>query len=283
MNEDLRILRKIIAKTFRKAKRWCFFYMGCQFCVFVLAVTSIFVELNANLIAVTAFLGVLFAEYFSWRSDCWKSQGESAKRKLEVADGLGIAPDRRGIADWLAGRPKGFIGDVNVDEIEGSEFDSRQPGGPLRVVENTLESAWWSKHESRRMVCYLSVLLTVVVVAALVALTTSISALKGVQTEQSGALVQNVGGIVCYVLVFILSINLLRLVMDFRAFEREAEGILRRCKEALKSSDLADREALALMHDYQTARGSAPLLPTIVWRIHRKHLREQWVNYRPKD
>jgi len=32
----------------------------------------------------------------------------------------------------------------------------------------------------------------------------------------------------------------------------------------------------------ETARNSAPLLPTFVWKIHGKHLREQWSSFRPQ-
>jgi hypothetical protein len=282
MNDDLQKLRKIIGKTFRKAKRWYLAYLACQLSVLIFAAISILAELSPNLSAVIAFLAVLATEWIRWRSDYWKAQGESAKRKWEMADGLGVPLDSKDIADWLAGKPKGFLTDVTSDEIQGSEFDSGQPKGPLRVVENTQESAWWSKHESRRMVVYLGAVLVLVVSVALVALTISIGALKAAKVEQSGALVQNVGGIVCSVLIFVLSVNLVRLLADFSTFASEAEDILRRCGEALKSPNLAERDVLSVMHDYQTARNSAPLLPTFIWKFHRNHLREQWADFRPR-
>ena len=59
MTEDLLKLRKIISKTFRKAKRWYSAYLLFQFAVLIFAVISIFAELNPNLSAVIAFLAVL--------------------------------------------------------------------------------------------------------------------------------------------------------------------------------------------------------------------------------
>jgi hypothetical protein len=282
MNDDLLKLHQIVAKTFRKAKRWYAGYLFCQLVVLTFAVASIFAQVNPNLSALIAFLGVLATECVRWRSDLWKSEGESAKRKWEAADGLGVAVDSSYIADWLAAKPKGFLDDVATVEIQGSEFDSNRPAGALRAVENTLESAWWSKHLSRRMVVYLSFILLVVVAAALIALTFSIAALKSATVQQSGAVVQNVGGILCAVLVFVFSINVVRLLADFLAFTAEAKEILWRCTERVKSPSVTEREALAVMHDYQTARNAAPLLPTFVWKIHGKHLREQWAYYRPQ-
>jgi hypothetical protein len=282
MNDDLLKLQQIIAKTFRKAKRWYVGYLLCQLLVLAFAVVSIFAQMNPNLSALIAFLGVLATECIRWRSDAWKSEAESAKRKWEVADGLGVVVDGSYIADWLAAKPKGFLRDVTTIEIQGSEFDSTRPVGALRAVENTLESAWWSRHLSRRMAVYLSFILMVVIVAALIALMFSIAALKSATVQQSGAVVQNVGGILCSVLVFVFSINVVRLLAEFLAFATEAKEVLGRCAELLKTSAVTERDALAVIHEYQTARNSAPLLPTFVWIFHGKHLREQWAHFRPQ-
>lgn len=280
MTEDLLKLRKIISKTFRKAKRWYSAYLLFQFAVLIFAVISIFAELNPNLSAVIAFLAVLATETVRWRSDCWKSEGEAALRKWEMADGLGVAIDRTYIADWLAAKPKGFLADVSDTDVQGSEFDSGQTHGPLRVVKNTQESAWWSKHLSNRMVVYLSVILLLIIVAAFITLTLCIASLKNASAQPNITVVQNVGGILCSVLIFVFSINIVRLLMEFWTFAAEAKEILGRCAELLNRSDLTERDALSVLHDYQTARSSAPLLPTFVWKFHCNHLREQWTDFR---
>jgi hypothetical protein len=283
MTNDLQKLRKINAKTFRKAKKWYLGYVISQFAVLAFAITSIFTEVNSKLNAIIVFLGVLTAELVRWRSDYWKSQGESAKRKWEMADGFGVSVDGKYIADWLASKPRGLLSDVSDYEIRGLDFDSGQPLGPRRAVENTEESAWWSKHESRKMVVYMSFILVVVIVAAFIALALGIGALKAANVPQSGSSVQTVGGIICSVLMFVFSINLVRLLVEFWSFASEAEGILRRCAVLLKARNISQGDALAVMHDYQTARNSTPLIPTFIWKFHGNHLREQWLSFRPKQ
>lgn len=282
MDENLQRLRKIVAKTFRKAKRWYLAYVIWQVAVLVFAVSSLFAEINPNLSAMIAFVGVLAAECIRWRSDYWKSEGERSKRKWEITDGFGTALDSKDIADWLAGKSRHFLNDVVATEMQGSLFDSTQPTGPRRAVENAQESAWWSRHLGRKMVFYLGVLLALVLIGAFVSLTVSIGTLKTASIKQSGAAVQNVGGIICAALAFVFSINLVRLFADFFGFSLEATDILRRCGELLKSSEITDREALSVVHDYQVARNAAPLLPTFVWKRHGEHLREQWETFRPK-
>jgi hypothetical protein len=282
MTDDLKKLRKIIAKTFRKAKGWYLGYVISQFSVLMFAVISIFTEVTPKLNAAIVFLGVFTTELLRWRSDYWKAQGESSKRKWEMADGFGISVDGKDMADWLAGKPRGFLSDVRDDEIRGLDFDSSQPQGPRRAVENTEESAWWSKHESRRIVAYVGFILAIVVAAAFIALALSIGALKSANVQQSGSPVQTVGGIICSVLMFVFSINLVRLLVDFWSFASEAENILRRCAALLKSHNISQADALAVMHDYQTARNSTPLLPTFIWKFHGSHLREHWLDFRNK-
>jgi len=275
-------LQKIVAKTFRRAKRWYLSYVLWQIIVLVFAVASIFAEIDPKVSAVIAFVSVLAAEALRWRSDSWKSQGELTKRKLEMADGLGTPVDGPYIADWLAAKPKGFLQDVTAREIQGSEFDSVQPAGPRRLVENTQESAWWSKHLSRRMALYLSIVLVFSTVCAFVALTVSIARLKNPTDPQAARTVQYVGGVVCSTLVFILSINVVRLLVEFCAFAGDAKEVLRQCAELLKETDIDQRDALWALHDYQTSRSLAPLIPTFAWKIHGAHLREQWANFRPR-
>jgi hypothetical protein len=282
MSDEICKLQKIVAKTFRKAKRWYLSYVLWQIIVLLFAVASIFVEIDPKVSAVIAFIIVLSAEALRWRSDNWKSQGELAKRKLEMADGLGIPVGGPYIADWLAAKPRGFLQDLTAREIQGSEFDSVQPVGPRRLVENTQESAWWSKHLSGRMVFYLSIVLAFTTVCAFVALTASIARLKNPTDPQAASTVQYVAGVVCSALAFIVSINVVRLLAEFCAFAADAKEVLRQCGELLKESAIDERDALWALHDYQTSRSVAPLIPTFVWKIHGAHLREQWANFRPR-
>lgn len=282
MGENIQKVRKIVAKAFRKAKRWYLGYVCCQILVLAFAVTSIFSEININLSALLTFLGVFVIEFIRWRSDWWKSEGEKAKRKYEAADGLGVELDGSEVANWLAARSRNILADVSDDEVKGSLFDSGEPVGPRRAVENTQESAWWSSHLSRRMVIYIIIFLLLALAISFGGMAVGISMLKSSKTEQSGALVQNLGGIICAVLVFIFSINLVRLLADFCAFWFDSNKILNHCAELLKSNNISFQEAIHLMNDYQTTRNAAPLLPTFVWKLHGRHLREQWEHFKPK-
>jgi hypothetical protein len=88
-----------------------------------------------------------------------------------------------------------------------------------------------------------------------------------------------VGSVICSVWAFIFSINVLRLLFDYHIFAREAGEIVNRSGWMLKSHDIIEREAYDIMHDYQTARCVAPLIPTFIWKWHHVHLNERWTEF----
>lgn len=279
--DDLGNIRKIAAKSLRKAKQWYLGYILCQGLILAFVIISIFYELNPNLIAVVTFIAVLLTESVRWRSEYWKFQGEWAKGRWELVDGLDVPINSKVVADWLADHSHGFLKNVKDQEMRGLDFTSTRPKGGKRLLENIQESAWWSKHESRRMAWFLGFVLILIIAGAFVALTLSIASLNAANVKQSGAMVQSIGGVICAVLMFIFSVNLIRLLAHYVSFALEADRVLIRCDELLSEPNISERDALLTLHDYQNARSAAPLLPTFIWRIHGKHLREQWANFRP--
>jgi hypothetical protein len=132
------------------------------------------------------------------------------------------------------------------------------------------------------MIVYLSLIVLLVFGLAVASVILSVSRLSDENVIQSGAAIHLIGGIICTVLVFICSLNLFRLIADYSAFKRETEEILDRCRSLLDSSDLHEQEAYAVMHDYQTARCMAPLLPSFIWNWHNEHLNKHWRLFRSK-
>jgi hypothetical protein len=285
MSSDQAVLRlqQIVAKTLRKAKHWYLGYVICQLLVLAFAIVTVFADLDPRFIAVCAFVAILAIECIRWRSDFWKAEGESFKRRWEIADGFGGPPDASAVADWLAARPRDFLADVCSKELTGSVFDSHLPPGPERVIENTEESGWWSKHESRLVIWYLSIALVLLLIGVFVALTISIAGLSDTNAVLTRITAQNVGAIICAVLTFVFSLNLVRLLASFISLFVSTKTIVERCRGLRKNHIADERTSLLLLFDYQTARGEAPLIPTFIWEIHGKHLRNEWRHYRSQQ
>jgi hypothetical protein len=281
-SNDIQRLTGIVAKGLRLAKRWYLAYVLCQILVLMLAIGALVAGFDARLGAVLGLVAAIATELLRWRSDFWKSQGELAKRRWEVANGLDNLFDEREVADWLAAKRHDFLDDVTETERMGTQFASALPPGARRLVENTEESAWWSKHESRLIALYLGIGLSALLFVVLITLSVGIGALNASANKNQVAVTQNVGAIVCSVLAFVFSINAVRLFVSFIQFFFINRDVLTRCRQLLNEPHIPEASAISLLFDYQTARYAAPLLPTFIWKFHGRHLRSEWRHFRPQ-
>jgi len=283
MNNAL-TLRQIIAKCFRRAKAWYAAYLCVQLLVLAFAVVALFVNLDPYASALVGLILVVLSEGLRWRSDMWKSEAERFKREWEQCDGFGLEVNAAVIADWVASKPPGFLDDVKEQEVSGSEFDSQEPPGPRRAVENTQESAWWTKHECRRMSVLLLIGLGVLLVVGFGTLLVNVAFLRDAPAHAPGdiAILRSVGGIVCAIFTIVFSINVVRLFTEFRELAAQAEDVFGKCSAQLLRADIPERDAWLLMHEYQNARSAAPLIPTRIWLARGAHLRAEWRRFRPR-
>lgn len=279
MTETEILLCKVTAKCFREAKQWYGWYLRAQLLILVFAIIALFVSLDPPISTVIGLISVLAIEGLRWRSDLWKAEGESFKRQWEHAQGFGEPPPAAVLADWLAGKSADFLDDVGDDAVRGAEFDSRSPVGPRRVVENVQESAWWTKHECRRGSQVLLVGLVVFVFLGFAVLLVNLTGLRA--AASAIALARNVGGIVCAFFTVLFSVNIVRLLTEFREFAHQADEVFKKSGMLLRSLAISERDALLVLHAYQNARSAAPLIPTRIWLKHGAHLRAQWRRLRP--
>jgi len=272
MNNAL-TLRQIIAKCFRRAKRWYAAYLGVQLLVLAFTVVALFTNLDPYVSGLVGLVLVVMNEGLRWRSDLWKSEGELFKREWEQCDGSGIEVNAAVI-----------LKDVTDEEVSGSEFDSQEVPGPRRAVENTQESAWWTKHECRRMSVLLLVGLAILFVLGFGTLFANVAFLRNAPAHAPGAIavLRSVAGIVCAVFTIVFSINVVRLFTEFRELAAQAEDVFRKCSALLQRENIPERDAWLLMHEYQNARSAAPLIPTRIWLARGAHLRAEWRRFRPR-
>jgi hypothetical protein len=268
-------LQQIIGKAFRLAKRWYAGYIVAQ----ITLIFAAYLTLNVNpvWVAILSFVGVLIVELLRWRSDVWKAEGELWKSKWEKLDGLGRAEPKSEIAEWLALKGPDFLDDIKPVEIQGSTFCSKLAPSPRRLVENTQESAWFSRLQCSRLRTSLFIFLVCFVVLSMLALNSSVASLSSVEEQ---AALQAMVRFICSVLTLAISINVVRLIADYHNFENACVSVLAGCKQLLEGNEVSEPVALELYYSYQTARAAAPLLPSTLWLIHKKHLEDKWEAYK---
>ncbi len=89
-----------------------------------------------------------------WRRDVTKDVAEKLLRKLDLKDSFGWELSKAEMSDLLADVPRKLAGVLPVEGLGEEYFASNRPAGARRSMENLEESAWWSKHLSKRMSLY---------------------------------------------------------------------------------------------------------------------------------
>ena len=198
---------------------------------------------------------------------------QGLRRKLEACDSLGWEISNREMSDLLA-RCSGSVKKRVKREVTGEKyFASKEEPGPKRTIENVMESGWWSKHLSESMFWTCSMVIGIAVVGSLVALVVSILAF----TDHNS--LNSVARIVTSVLLLGLSCGLVRLAVSYFGFGQKA-GQIEVQAERLLAKKVVLIDAVKLLHEYQLARSSAPIIPEWIWKWRRDELNALWVEYR---
>lgn len=216
-------------------------------------------------------LAAIGAEVLQWLSDQTKGNAESLKRKLEYKDGFGWTIEGTEIADILAGMTVSTRRNIAKKPSEVHYASSEVPSS-RRVIENLRESAWWSKHLSAFMRTMCAVTLTLTITTAVAALYYASISLASFSDRQ------NTTRIVTTLLSLVVSVGLWRFFAGYFSFNKKAERYEQAAATALKGEP-EKIATLKLLHEYQIARASAPILPDWAWKFRRDSLNELWDSY----
>lgn len=217
------------------------------------------------------------AEICSMRSDIMKGRADRLLRIRELHDGFGWQPDRGAVADVLATLSERSS---RFGTASSGEFESQQPAGPTRAIQNVAESAWWTKQLALIMLKLTSAIALLVLLVSLIFLVVSLRVAVSTQTGIAIARVATAA------LATIFSAGIVKLGFAYYTLYERAGTSARRAAAAFTTDDPI--QALLLVYEYQNARSMGPLIPDSVYRDKRTQLSRLWSlqsagNSRPED
>lgn len=268
---DPRVIAKVL---FDRSKFW----WGSSLLLRVIAagLGIAFVLLNFSSVTAPWILSglALFGECSVWRSDLLKCRAEQLKRNLEFYDGLGWPLSTSDISDTLARMSAGQRAGI-LKAVKENYYASQLEAGPKRAAENLRESSWWSKDLSGKMLLFCALTTGVLLLASIGVLGLAIAATKDSMT------LENVSRMISAIISLIVSLGLIRLTASYYSFNKLSEQIEQATNLLLGgSAAISEIEIVKLMHAYQIARSSAPLIPDWIWKVRRPTLNELWGQYR---
>jgi hypothetical protein len=208
--------------------------------------------------------------WISQRAARFKGAADECKRKHELLEGFGKKPSGK----WLANFRLEYRGTLKpkVDALlrEGITYASKEPEGARRVLENVAESAWFSHHLARWCANALLVSLTIIGVGLVVVLLFVVASTAQMESREAASRA------VAATFLFLISLGMVKACISYQKFSKKADKADDEATSQLKSESPSDFDALRILSEYQIARASAPMIPTWVWKINKKHLNGNW-------
>lgn len=266
------LLKRLVNTAFQKAKRWSCGVISLQLVVFFAGLISVFWSAFSLSYPWVALPLAAVAAYLATQAAKHRSLAESLKRQHELADGLGKAPSCAQLADT-----KHALGELLPEEVDsvlrpGITYSSAAENGSQRLLENLVESAWFSKHLARWCSqCLCAVFLVAAVLSVSILLWCASHLDSPSVTLEAAA-----SKLVSATLLFMLSVGLIRTWLSFSRFADKSQISEQQCTTQLGQGRDDTLEAMRLLTEYQLARASAPAIPTWVWKYRKAKLNHDW-------
>ncbi|MCY4081869.1 MAG: hypothetical protein OXF54_16625 [Caldilineaceae bacterium] len=262
-------IRLLMAAQFDEAKRWWLWANVSRLLVVIVTVISLFWKEWLDWIWLLPAGFTVTHSLLQWRADTLQGKADAITRQLELQDGFGWKISEQEKADLSL-----EVSDKVKKKAQGTEespyFDSRQEAFARRAVENLKQSAWYTRHLAKKMAKYVFVLCAFAAVLAL------ISIFVIVFSPPLHRWGPNIGRIVIIVLVFVVAYGYLRLGFQYRSLSSQAEKSSNRASRLLELETLTEIQAIRLLHEYQIARVTAPMIPGWIWNIMKGDLNRLW-------
>ena len=267
------ILGKLVNKAYKKAKTWSGVVAILEISLFLSGIIAVFsqkISLGYPWIALPiALVGV----FISSKSSGFKNKAETLKRNHEYLMGFGTIPNRGDLADLQIELSKELPKDDEELLLKGITYWSKKSSGPIRTLENLMESAWFTKHLAGFCAYSLGAVF-------LVSLALAVSLLLLCATSLAGTPVGLAASkCIAATIMFLISTRVLVSWLAYLGSRKNAEAIDSAASDLLATAKRTDIfEVQKLLSEYQIARASAPLIPTWVWKIRRNTLNKAWEN-----
>lgn len=262
-------IQGMMRKQFDIAKCYMNLSILCNLLILVLNIIVTVTGRFEKFLALIVVLLVVLSFIFSWISDRLRDKAELMLRRFEMYDGLGWAIDAKEVSDLRASAPEQVKKAAKDLPISNIYFTSQAISGPQRLLKNLEESAWWTKQQAIRMSRWTGIFSVCVFAMALISL---IIALQSGLNEHTA---DSIAKVIIALIVFIVSGGFIRQAFDYWQLSDAANQTEQQSIHLSKSNGTVEM-AINLLHDYQIARMTAPLLPSGLWKLLQDELNELW-------
>jgi len=265
-------LRSLNQARFHAAKKYWLYAISTKCVGFIFGGVTLF-WLNSWSYSYWMMLGIMLtAEVLQLASDYVKAQSEKLLRKLDMCLSFNIELSPADARDIAAASPRSERKKSKKEGVLDTYFTSRSSVGPVRAIENLLESAWYTERQCQWIIYALYIIIGVFVALSFIALII-------ISNEGGDASTRHdVSRVLTSWLLLLFSLGLIRNLVGYQNFRNQCLQTIRTA-EFMQSNSVLDIEAIKQWHEYQIGRSNSPLLPNWVWNLMKDNLSEDWSRY----
>ena len=271
MNQNSGIdLKQFMQIYFDTTKKWWGISTFSKAIAVAISSFTILFPNQTDIFAIISVLCLISHGLLQWKTDHLKGRAESLLRKFEMYDGLGWPVSQRELADLQMESSKSIKKKLSNMDTTNDYFISKEANPIPRILENLSESAWYTKHQAKRMASYLisvSVGVVILLIAAIVIV---------LRTPDTQAVLLDLSKGVIVVILFLFFYGYVRLAVDYKQYANAVERAEKQATDAIKDPNLTEAHAIKLLTEYQITRTNAPLLPGWLWNRMKDELNEKW-------
>jgi hypothetical protein len=258
-------LQVVSQNLFQAAERWRIGGTIFQVGLFSVGLWSIWFTLEEIWPTLFMILFTISYEITLLKSNNLYGQAQNLRRTLDLNEAFGWKPSDNEIRDVSARVPKILLqGDLLGRK--GSYFASTDTSGSQKALKNLSESCWWSKVLCEKLFTMYSFIVSGILLVSFIGLISILVVAEDYKTRLG------VSEAITLVILLIFTLNILRRLLAYRSFAKDAETIEKSAYNLLERNENDSITALRLWSEYQVLRNSAPPIPGWFWRLHQEKL-----------
>ncbi len=258
---------------FDRARKWLLFSLGLKFLIVGISLFSLRAGDGSafpKFTLVFAALAQLALFFCRWRSTEHQSFGNQLRLDALLEHGLGV-----GLSPLTEARVHQRIGPFDENADTSTYYASTLPAGPMRLVDDVAESAFFTAALARRSFTILIGVITVAVVALVFGFTSLV--LVGASEDS----LQLASRVVILAVTFWVADDLILIASTYYGVFRDCDQILQKADVFFSCSAKNPlQDAYSILCDYHLAAGISPPFAATLYKRLNTRLSKTWESIR---
>lgn len=254
------------------ANKW-YWAMGIEVVAGLIGISAIFFSLSDSwklAIAILGFILLSMAYYFRLRFEDMYDTAETMRRQSILTEALGWAIDRTQFSIWRQKAGKKILDKFKLQPRNKDYYVTKHSVGPRRLLEMTLESAFWTRHLYCKLQQIIWVLFAIVVIISIVVI--SIAVMNIIPESSKVPIVQAV----YFFLPVVLSVNLFGWALKLNRLINSICEVEKGLENLKKQRRVTEQEVMRLVSEYNCQVTSGFPIPSVLFKLWYQEIQELW-------